>query len=167
MEDCEDVLFLLEEERDWDSSAAGFHSGLEVWTAGGGSETDHVVPAAGPTLDSQIMPFVRVLKDLRNGDKMPLTPNKAVNNPNNNNASDGLNHKNNSDVTSPGKTSKKKVPREEWKLSTIKTENEKATTASNGTSSLTVTNATNSSSTTDVKETKAKSTVESTVIREV
>lgn len=165
IDDCEDTLFLLDEERNWDSTNSGFHSGLEVWAAGGGLETDHIISAVGPCLDTSVVPFVRVLKDLRVGDgvKTPTTSNKAVtNSKDTNNASDGLNHKNNSDVTSPGKTPKKKVPRETWKVSTnpIKTENEKTTTpVSNGTSSFSVTNLTNSTST-DVKDAKTKSTTE-------
>jgi len=139
VDDRDSDLFLLDGDREWDSAASGFHSGLEVWSAGGGSETDHII---GHPLEHTFVPFVRVLKDLRVSGGVKKN-NKAVNT-NNNNASDGLNHKN-TEVTSPGKTPKKKVPREEW---CIKTENEK----------LPPVNATNNPTNSDTKDAK-KSTI--------
>eukprot|EP00092_Neocalanus_flemingeri_P012405 GFUD01013373.1.p1 GENE.GFUD01013373.1~~GFUD01013373.1.p1 ORF type:complete len:1237 (+),score=326.19 GFUD01013373.1:521-3712(+) len=61
-DDREDELFVIDDERDWDCAAEGFHSGEELWAAGGGAETIHIFPADE---ERRTLPFVRILKDLR------------------------------------------------------------------------------------------------------
>lgn len=107
-DDLEDELFVIDDERDWDCAAEGFHSGEELWAAGGGAETVHIFPADE---ERRTLPFVRILKDLRSN---PVdSPKKTLKD-----NSDGL--KSDSSV-SPGKKHGKRV-REEWKVLPAKPE---------------------------------------------
>jgi hypothetical protein len=53
---------VIDDERDWDCAAEGFHSGEEEEAAGGGAETVHIFPADEKR---RTLPFVRILNDLR------------------------------------------------------------------------------------------------------
>ena len=99
---------MIDDERDWDCAAEGFHSGEELWAAGGGADTSHIFPADE---ERRTLPFVRILKDLRSN---PVdSPKKTLKD-----NSDGL--KSDSSV-SPGKKHGKRV-REEWKVLPAKPE---------------------------------------------
>ena len=62
MEDKDDQLFVDDEERDWDGLRSGFFAGPDLWAAGGGNPTDHIVAADCMQPDLRL-PFVRVMKD--------------------------------------------------------------------------------------------------------
>ena len=108
----------MDDERDWDCAAEGFHAGEELWAAGGGAETVHIFPCDE---ERKALPFVRILKDLRTN---PVdSPKKTLKD---NNNSDGLNKSSDSSV-SPGKKHGKRV-RETWKVLPAKPEDKTAAT---------------------------------------
>lgn len=112
-EDREDELFVLDDEQDWDWAAQGFHSGSELWLAGGGSETSHIHPA-----DLQLtppLPFVRVLRDLRGTGLGGIVQSKKGTKEGDGGAV--RDHKD-SVAVSPGKKHGKTALREVWKVET-------------------------------------------------
>lgn len=54
-------------ERPWDAVFEGFSSNADLWAAGGGDTTDHILPADGMFAGGVRLPFVRVLKDGKDG----------------------------------------------------------------------------------------------------
>jgi len=113
VDDKDDALFVDDEGRDWDEFSAGFFAGPDLWSAGGGNSTDHILSADSMQPELRL-PFVRVMKEQHEVKKEvadiksePLTENG--------------NHK--SDSTSPsGKKSRQRGVRESWKVSPTKNE---------------------------------------------
>lgn len=88
-DDQDEALFVMDGERDWDEAAAaaggGCGGGLaesgslaqpDLWLAGGGIDTQHIVPANSLNLDLRL-PFVRVLKDGKDPDSISSTATTA------------------------------------------------------------------------------------------
>lgn len=113
-EDREDELFVLEEDQEWDWVGEGFHSGEELWAAGGGSETDHILPADLHVTPQ--LPFVRVLRDLRGTGLGSIVPDSSRKKKDGEGGA-GRDGKD-SVAVSPGKKHGKTALREVWKVET-------------------------------------------------
>jgi AT-rich interactive domain-containing protein 1 len=61
--DKDDTLFVHGDDKDWDTEGALMAQGSTHWENGGGNSSDHIVTHFGADLD--LVPFVRLLKDLR------------------------------------------------------------------------------------------------------
>jgi len=126
VDEKDDTLFIDDEEKDWDEFTQGFFSAPDLWDAGGGNTTDHIV-AANCMQPELRLSFVRVMKeDSPQEDSIKKEP--ATGEDNNGLAikseqsGETLNHK-----TSPNNS--KKSPRgsrggvrEQWKVSPTKGE---------------------------------------------
>ena len=102
----DDTLFISSEDKAWDCEVSGFDVGPDLWAAGGGDTTDHIIPANVLWPDNSArLPFVCVLKDDKTvsvkKEEVTTSPTKSACG---------------ADV-SPGKKHGKRV-REEWKVST-------------------------------------------------
>jgi len=64
VEDLDDSLFVVDGERDWDWVSEGLDAREDLWKAGGGESSDHVIPA-DQTDNRPNLSFVRVMRDLR------------------------------------------------------------------------------------------------------
>lgn len=134
IEDKEDVLFVDGSERSWDAVYEGFSSGADLWAAGGGDTTDHILPADGMFADGLRLPFVRVLKDGKDP-AVACTPVKK----------DDVAPKSSSEI-SPKKHGKR--VRETWKVSPKNEDKTCCITAAPNSSSSSNSNSTNSCDTT-------------------
>ena len=62
VEEKEDELFVLDNDRNWDRTGEGIELTSEYWKRGGGNTTNHIIaPFAG---DLGLVPFVRLLKEI-------------------------------------------------------------------------------------------------------
>merc|ERR1719412_1080384 len=96
--DKDETLFVHGDDKGWDTEGALMAQGSTHWDNGGGNSSDHIVTHFGADLD--LVPFVRLLKDLRPKLKQEqdrIADEKAANN--NSNATDvkilSKNYKNN------------------------------------------------------------------------
>lgn len=64
----DDTLFVSDSERDWDEFSQGFFACPDLWAAGGGNTTDHIIPANCMQPELRLS-FVRVMRE--DGDKLP------------------------------------------------------------------------------------------------
>ena len=115
VDEQDDKLFVIDDERDWDNFTDHIHSGEELFAFGVGQATDHIVPADE---ERPHLPFVRIIKDLRNS--LIDSPKKTK-----------KDHSNDSQKVSPRKRTNRKAIFEEWKVLPAKPDdNSKATSSS-------------------------------------
>ena len=62
VDESEDKLFVIDDDRSWDTQTDICHSGEDLFAFGVGLETNHIVPADE---ERPHLPFVRVIKELR------------------------------------------------------------------------------------------------------
>jgi len=83
-EEKDSTLFVSSEDKNWDEVALGFDAGPDLWAAGGGDVTDHIVPANALWPESRAtLPFVRVIPSgkeevlvKKESDSTPASPTK-------------------------------------------------------------------------------------------
>ena len=108
VDEQDDKLFVIDDERDWDTLTDHLHTGEELFEYGVGQETGHIVPA---DQERPHLPFVRIIKDLRSS--LSQSPKKASKE-NSSSSSENL-------KVSPSKKHRKRVL-EEWKVIPAKSE---------------------------------------------
>jgi len=113
VDEQDDKLFVIDEDRDWDNFTDHIHPGEELFAFGVGQSTDHIVPADE---ERPHLPFVRIIKDLRNS--LIDSPKKAKKDPSNE-----------SQKVSPRKKNRKAIF-EEWKVLPAKPDDNKAASSS-------------------------------------
>jgi len=74
----EDALFIQDGERDWDAAVATSCAQPDHWEAGGGADTQHILPAHSLHPLHTRLPFVRILRDGKDPDRA-LTAAAAAN----------------------------------------------------------------------------------------
>ena len=110
VDEQEEKLFVIDDERDWDTTTDHVHTGEDLFDYGVGQQTGHIVPA---DQERPHLPFVRIIKDLRSS--LSDSPKKASSKENAN--SESL-------KVSPSKKHKRRLL-EEWKVTPAKSETEK------------------------------------------
>ena len=106
---------MSDSERDWDEFSQGFFAYPDLWAAGGGNSTDHIIPANCMQPELRLS-FVRVMRE--DGDKLPRVKSEPA-------TADGENVKSESSDAkslSPNKKSRNSRGgvRESWKVSPTK-----------------------------------------------
>jgi len=108
VDDQDDKLFVIEDDRDWDTLTDHLHTGEELFDLGVGQDTGYIVPA---DQERPYLPFVRIIKDLRSS--LLDSPKKA-----------SKEHSSENLKVSPSKKHRKRLL-EEWKVTPAKEEKEK------------------------------------------
>lgn len=133
MVDKDDTLFVHGDGKGWDTEGALMAQGSTHWDNGGGNSSDHIVTHFGADLD--LVPFVRLLKDLRPKLKQEqdrIADEKGANN--NSNATDvkilSKNYKNNNNKQQVASSDNKVLPKVngEIKVEEIETASKDTTT---------------------------------------
>jgi hypothetical protein len=75
----EDALFIQDGEREWDAAVATSCAQPDHWEAGGGADTQHILPAHSLHPPHTRLPFVRILRDGKDPDRALTTAAGAAN----------------------------------------------------------------------------------------
>ena len=119
VDEQDDKLFVIDDERDWDTLTDHNHPGEELFAYGVGQDTTHIVAA---DQERPYLPFVRIIKDLRSS--LADSPKKTI-----------KDHSNDSLKVSPSKKPRKRVL-EEWKVLPAKPDDKASTEKSEKTTDV-------------------------------
>lgn len=113
VDEQEDALFVIDDERDWDTLTDDVHPGQELFAYGVGLDTSHIMSADE---EKPHLPFVKILKEDPRSNNCQ-SPKKTL--------KDGAEGQKSDTAVSPSKKHGKRV-REAWRVLPAKTEPEKA-----------------------------------------
>ena len=146
----DDALFVSDCDRDWDEFSQGFFACPDLWAAGGGNSTDHIIPANSMQPELRLS-FVRVMRENADLPRIKSEPADGENVKSESSTSDAKSLSN-ANKKSSARNSRGGV-RESWKVSPTKEDSNSKLNGptSNSNDSLSNSNSSNSSNNSNSK----------------